>query len=286
MTQSVDTQTEQVLLVEKEGPIAWLKLNRPKVMNCLNRELLKAIIAALAELAEDRSIRVIAIIGAGTKAFCAGADLAERKGMTQGDTLDYITLIQATMRAIEKQPQPVIAAINGSAWGGGFELALACDLRVMVEGAQLRLTEVRLGIIPGAGGTKRLPRLIGKSKAKELILTSAAVTARDGHHIGLINKVVNIDDGYLASEEFKAATNGGFINPLMIAVRTWAEEIAQAAPLSLKQAKYAIDEGYDRDLEAGLALETKAYLTLVNSKDRQEGLNAFAEKRQPNYKGE
>jgi enoyl-CoA hydratase/carnithine racemase len=123
-------------------------------------------------------------------------------------------------------------------------------------------------------------------KAKELILTSAAVTARDGHHIGLINKVVNIDDGYLASDEFKAATNGGFINPLMIAVRTWAEEIAQAAPLSLKQAKYAIDEGYDRDLEAGLALETKAYLTLVNSKDRLEGLNAFAEKRQPNYKGE
>lgn len=285
-TASKENEVEQVLLIEKEGPLAWLKLNRPKVMNCLNRELLRELIKALNSLANDKDVRVIAIIGSGTKAFCAGADLAERKGMTQGETLDYISLIQQCMRTVEKQPQPVIAAINGSAWGGGFELALACDLRVMVDSAQMRLTEVRLGIIPGAGGTQRLPRLIGKSKAKELILTASGITASEGHTLGLIHKVVTTDETYLGSEAGKAAAAGGYIAPLMTAVTTWAAEIAQAAPLSLRAAKMAIDEGYDRDLEAGLALETRAYLTLLNTKDRLEGLAAFAEKRPPVYKGE
>jgi enoyl-CoA hydratase/carnithine racemase len=276
-TESV-TNSEQVLTVEKEASIAWLKLNRPKVMNCLNRDLLKALLAACEELKEDRNIRVVGIIGSGTKSFCAGADLAERKGMTQGDTLDYLALIQRTMRAIETLPQVVIAAINGSAWGGGFELALACDLRVMVESAQLRLTEVKLGIIPGAGGTQRLPRLIGKSKAKELILTAAPVTAQLGQQLGLIHRVVPTDAGSELVDDYHQA--------LMSTVREWASEIATAAPLSLRQAKIAIDQGYDRDLESGLALETRAYLELLNTKDRLEGLAAFAEKRSPIYRGE
>jgi enoyl-CoA hydratase/carnithine racemase len=276
-TESV-TNSEQVLTVEKEASIAWLKLNRPKVMNCLNRDLLKALLAACEELKEDRNIRVVGIIGSGTKSFCAGADLAERKGMTQGDTLDYLALIQRTMRAIETLPQVVIAAINGSAWGGGFELALACDLRVMVESAQLRLTEVKLGIIPGAGGTQRLPRLIGKSKAKELILTAAPVTAQLGQQLGLIHRVVPTDAGNELVDDYHQA--------LMSTVREWASEIATAAPLSLRQAKIAIDQGYDRDLESGLALETRAYLELLNTKDRLEGLAAFAEKRSPIYRGE
>ncbi len=276
-TKSV-TNSEQVLTIEKEASIAWLKLNRPKVMNCLNRDLLKALLAACEELKEDRNIRVVGIIGSGTKSFCAGADLAERKGMTQGDTLDYLALIQRTMRAIETLPQVVIAAINGSAWGGGFELALACDLRVMVESAQLRLTEVKLGIIPGAGGTQRLPRLIGKSKAKELILTAAPVTAQLGQQLGLIHRVVAADAGNQLVDDYHQA--------LMTTVREWASEIATAAPLSLRQAKIAIDQGYDRDLESGLALETRAYLELLNTKDRLEGLAAFAEKRSPIYRGE
>lgn len=276
-TKSV-TNSEQVLTIEKEASIAWLKLNRPKVMNCLNRDLLKALLAACEELKEDRNIRVVGIIGSGTKSFCAGADLAERKGMTQGDTLDYLALIQRTMRAIETLPQVVIAAINGSAWGGGFELALACDLRVMVESAQLRLTEVKLGIIPGAGGTQRLPRLIGKSKAKELILTAAPVTAQLGQQLGLIHRVVPADAGNQLVDDYHQA--------LMNTVREWASEIATAAPLSLRQAKIAIDQGYDRDLESGLALETRAYLELLNTKDRLEGLAAFAEKRSPIYRGE
>lgn len=278
--------TEEVLTIEKEGSIAWLKLNRPKVMNCLNRQLLNALLQACRELADDRQVRVVAIIGAGSKAFCAGADLAERKGMTQGDTLDYLALIQRTMRAIETLPQVVIAAINGSAWGGGFELALACDLRVMLDSAQMRLTEVKLGIIPGAGGTQRLPRLIGKSRAKELILTAAPVTAENGMAIGLIHRVVNLEADYMNSPEGKAVSEGGYLEPLMAHVRSWAAEIATAAPLSLRQAKIAIDQGYDRDLEAALALETRAYLELVNTKDRLEGLSAFAEKRSPVFLGE
>jgi methylglutaconyl-CoA hydratase len=282
----VTTTVESLLLVEKEAGVAWLKLNRPSVLNCLNRDLLKAIIKALVEIAQDKKVRVVCIIGAGLKAFCAGADLAERQSMSQGDVLDYISLIQRTMAAIEAMPQPVIAAINGSAFGGGFELALACDLRAMVSTAELRMTEVRLGIIPGAGGTQRLPRLIGKSRAKELILTAAPVSAQYGHQIGLIHKVVEIDEAYPESEEGKLAKAGGFHLPLMEVVRLWAEEIAKAAPLSLKQAKIAIDDGYDRDLKAGLAVETRAYLQLINTKDRMEGLTAFVDKRPPVYRGE
>ena len=282
----MSTTVESMLVVEKEAGLAWLKLNRPKVMNCLNRELLNSIIKALAEIAQDRETRVVCIIGAGVKAFCAGADLAERKSMSQGDVLDYISLIQRTMIAIETMPQPVIAAINGSAFGGGFEMALACDLRVMVSTAELRMTEVRLGIIPGAGGTQRLPRLIGKSRAKELILTAAPITAQQGHNIGLIHKIVELDHAFVNSDEGKRASEGDFILPLMKEVKRWALEIAKAAPLSLKQAKIAIDQGYDRDLEAGLAIETRAYLQLINTKDRLEGLAAFAEKRSPVYAGE
>ncbi len=282
----MSTAVESVLVVEKEASVAWLKLNRPKVLNCLNRELLHAIIDALEELSNDKQIRVICIIGAGSKAFCAGADLAERKNMSQGDVLDYISLIQRTMATIEAMPQPVIAAINGSAFGGGFELALACDLRVMVSTAELRMTEVRLGIIPGAGGTQRLPRLIGKSRAKELILTAAPVSAQLGHQIGLIHKVFELDHGYAGSEEGKLVLEGAYLQPLIEEVRRWAVEIAKAAPLSLKQAKIAIDDGYDRDIKAGLAIETRAYLQLINTKDRLEGLAAFAEKRLPVYTGE
>ncbi|MBX9692358.1 MAG: enoyl-CoA hydratase/isomerase family protein [Cyanobacteria bacterium] len=277
MSEAVATK-EAVLLVEKQGPLAWLKLNRPEVLNCLNRALLRELIEQCNKLAQDKEVRVVAIIGSGSRVFCAGADLAERKGMSEGDTIDYIGLINQAMRAVETLPQPVIAAINGSAFGGGTELALACDLRVMMHDTQLRLTEVKLGIIPGAGGTQRLPRLIGKSKAKEMILTASPIGAEEGKTIGLIHKVVDRP----ADEEI----GSGFSPSLMAAVSHWANEIAENAPLSLKQAKFAIDEGFDRDLEAGLALETKAYIQLLNTKDRQEGLKAFAEKRKPQYKGE
>ncbi len=268
--------TSIYLLIEKEPPLAWLKLNRPEVANSLNRELLQALLSATQEIALDRSIHVVAIIGAGLKIFCAGADLTERKNLTEAQIIDYHLLIQKTMQAIESLPQPVIAAINGSAYGGGVELALACDLRVMVKDATLRLPEVKLGIIPGGGGTQRLPRLIGKSKAKEMIFTGNPMTAEEGFQYGLINKLV----------ADSAKDSDAFHTPLIQFVRGWAQEIAQAAPLSLQQAKLAIDSGYDKNLSDGLALETKAYLKLINTKDRVEALAAFAEKRKPHFTGE
>ena len=204
---------ESVLIVERKSALAWLRLNRPKVMNCLNRALLKEILEAVAAVENDPEIRVIGIIGAGTKAFCAGADLAERKTLTQGETLDYIALIQRTMRCLETSSKVVIAAINGSAWGGGFELALAADLRVMVTGAQLKLTEARLGIIPGAGGTQRLPRLIGVGKAKELIFTARGVDAAYGEKLGLINQTVAV-----SADEIASVASDGYIPQLETAV--------------------------------------------------------------------
>ena len=268
--------TSTCLLVEKNPPLAWLKLNRPQLANALDRELLQALLAASQEIALDKSIRIVAIIGAGLKFFCAGADLAERKKMTEAQTIDYHLLIQKTMQAIESLPQPVIAAVNGSAYGGGVELALACDLRVAVADATLRLPEVKLGIIPGAGGTQRLPRLIGKSKAKEMIFTGSPISAQEGFQYGLINKLVAVP----------ANEKDSFHQPLIEFVNAWAFEIAQAAPLSLRQAKLAIDSGFDKEQSAGLAIETKAYLRLINTKDRLEGLAAFAEKRKPNFTGE
>lgn len=263
------------VLFEKDGPIAWLKLNRVKVHNSLNSETLKALLDYCKQISQDKDLRVVIITGGGKKVFCAGADLTERKGMSEGQVIDYLALIQNTMIAIEQLPQPVIAALNGSAFGGGTELALSCDLRVMSEDASMRLTEVKLGIIPGAGGTQRLSRLIGKSRAKELILTARPIAAQEAQTVGLVHKVVaKAEEGSLEHEELRKQT------------RSWAMEIASAAPLALKAAKFAIDNGFDRDLSAGLALETKAYLTLLNTKDRLEGLNAFAEKRDPVYKGE
>ena len=267
--------TSPCLLIEKNPPIAWLKLNRPELANALNNDLLNDLLEAAEKISLDKSIRIVVIIGSGLKFFCAGADLSERKKMNEAEVIDYHLLIQKTMKTIEAMPQLVIAAINGSAYGGGVELALACDLRIMVEEASLRLPEVKLGIIPGAGGTQRLPRLIGKSKAKEMIFTGAPLTAKEGFQYGLINKLI----------ADKPDATDTFHTPLMRFATAWAQEIADAAPLSLEQAKIAIDSGFDKSLPEALALETKAYLRLLNTKDRIEGLSAFAEKRKPNYTG-
>ncbi|MBY0356713.1 MAG: enoyl-CoA hydratase/isomerase family protein [Candidatus Obscuribacterales bacterium] len=264
------------IVVEKEGTIAWIKLNRPKVHNSLNSELLIQLRKAAKDLAVDHDVRVVIVVGSGIKAFCAGADLTERKGMSEGQVIDYLNLIQSAMIALEELPQPVIAALNGSAYGGGTELALACDLRIMTEDAMLRLTEVKLGIIPGAGGTQRLSRLIGKSKAKEMILTARPLKAAEAYQFGLVHKLV-------AAEK---DPNKEWHDELIAQARVWAQEIASAAPLALRAAKSAIDQGFDCDLQAGLALETRSYLQLLNTQDRKEGLAAFAEKREPVYRGQ
>ncbi len=255
------------VLLRKEGAVGVLTLNRPEVYNCLNLETLFTLRRLIAEIDADREIRAVIVTGAGEKAFCSGADLKERRTMTDLQVQLYIRTIRDTFSELERLPKPVIAAINGVALGGGTELALACDLRVMSESAQMGLTETSLGIIPGAGGTQRLPRLIGKGKAKELIFTARRVHAEEALAIGLVNRTAPPDQ-------------------VMAFALALAEEMAANAPLALAQAKFAIDYGMEADLATGLAMESSAYQVLIPTRDRLEGLEAFREKRKPVYRGE
>ncbi len=255
------------VLTEYKGHIAIITINRPEVYNALNMPALEALSDLVNDLTDRPEIRALVITGAGEKAFCAGADLKERRTMEQKKVRRYIRLIRDTFTRIEQLRKPVIAALNGVALGGGTELALACDLRVAESTATLGLTETSLGIIPGAGGTQRLPRLIGKAKAKELIFTAQKLTAPDAEKLGLVNKVVSRGKGLETALEL-------------------AEQIGENAPLAVEQAKFAINYGMETDLATGLALETKAYETLIPTKDRLEGLAAFKEKRKPRYAGE
>ncbi|MBG9944847.1 enoyl-CoA hydratase-related protein [Brevibacillus formosus] len=253
--------------LQREGAIGVLTLQRPEVFNCLNLETLVTLRDLIREISHDRDIRTVIVTGAGDKAFCSGADLRERRSMSPQQVDVYIQTIRDTFTELEKLPKPVIAAINGLALGGGTELALACDLRIMSEQAQMGLTETSLGIIPGAGGTQRLPRLVGKGVAKELIFTARRVFPEEALSIGLVNRIVPADQ-------------------LMATAISLAEQISANAPLALAQAKFAIDCGVEVELASGLQIESNAYKLLVPTKDRLEGLAAFQEKRKPIYRGE
>lgn len=242
-------------------------IHRAEVHNALNMPALKALHSIVQELSDHPGARAVIITGAGDKAFCAGADLKERRTMTESQVRRFIRLIRDTFTRIEQLPQPVIAAINGVAFGGGTELALACDLRIAEEHAVMGLMETSLGIIPGARGTQRLPRLIGKAKAKELIFTAQQVNASEAEKWGLVNHVTRKGKG------------------LEAALRL-AKQMEQNAPLAIREAKFVINRGMETDLMTGLALETKAYETLIPTKDRLEGLRAFKEKRNFRYTGE
>ena len=255
------------LLVESAGGICTITLNRPGSMNSLNLRTVEALAAAVAAVRFDRAVRIVVVTGAGEKAFCSGADLKERSTLSPDQVRRFIATIRDTFTSIEALPQPVIAAVNGVALGGGTELLLACDLRVASERATLGLTEVKLAIIPGAGGTQRLPRLVGKGRAMELILTGRSIGAAEALAIGLVNRVVPPAD-------------------LMKAARELADQMLSAGPVALRQAKLAINRGCETDLATGLALETAAYEAVIPTKDREEGLAAFAAKRKPVYTGE
>ncbi|MCX5744863.1 MAG: enoyl-CoA hydratase-related protein [Proteobacteria bacterium] len=253
------------LLVDKRGHVAWITLNRPGVRNALSRAVNERMITLARELAADPEVRAIVITGAG-EMFCAGADLKERKGVTAREAGPYIDAIGGAINGWGDVRKPTICALNGSAFGGGLELALACDFRILVAGAELGLTEVRLGIMPGAGGTQRLPRLVGEARAKELILLGRRIPAERALAIGLVHAVVPRDG-------------------LIPAVDAMLAELALCAPLSVQQAKTAIEGGYGLPMTAGIALERRAYDVTLVSEDRDEGLAAFAEKRPPNYRG-
>ncbi|GAC1352436.1 MAG: enoyl-CoA hydratase [Polyangiales bacterium] len=212
-------------------------------------------------------MRALIITGAGDKAFCAGADLKERQALTKDQVRDVVNLYRTEFGAIDCCPKPVIAAINGVALGGGLELALTCDLRVAAAGAILALPETSLAIIPGAGGTQKLPRVIGEARAKEMILLARRLTADEAQEWGLVNRVV--PKGAKLVDEVLA-----FIEPIL-----------KGAPIAQAAALEAIDEGLDATLEAGIRLEVRAYERTLESEDRDEALRAFAEKREPKFHG-
>lgn len=251
-----------------EGPVARVTLERPEVRNALSFDTLVRLREVVASLAGDDAVRVVVVTGAGDKAFCAGADLKERAGFTLEKTTEFVHLIGDVLGEVAALPQPTIAALQGGAFGGGLELALACDLRVAARGVSMGLTETALAIIPGAGGTQRLTACVGAARAKELILSARRVDADDALAMGLVNDVV----------EARA---------LGERVRALAGAIARCGPLAVRAAKEAIDLGQSgRPLGERLERERELYLERVlHSEDRLEALAAFREKREPRFQG-
>jgi len=235
-------------------------------MNSFNFALLNSLKEQVDALKFNTNVRVVIITGAGRKAFCAGADLKERTTFDELQVKEFIFTIRNLFTSIENLNKPVIAAINGVALGGGTELALACDIRIAAMNASMGLTETRLAIIPGAGGTQRLPRLIGRGKAKELIFTGRRVDAREALQIGLVNQIYDPES-------------------LLTECQKMAAMICETGPIAIEQAKYAINYGLETDLHTGLGIESNAYWVTIPTEDRLEGLAAFQAKRKPVYKG-
>ena len=258
---------ESPVKLVRRGAVAVLLLDREARRNALSRETLLAFGRLGRECVADPAVRAIVITGAGDKAFCAGADLKERQHMTPDDVRVQVGLYRSELGVLDKSPKPVIAAINGVAFGGGLELALVCDLRVAAHSAEVALPETTLGIIPGAGGTQRLPRIVGEARAKEMILLGRRLSAQEALAWGLVNRVspegVSVLDDVLA----------------------WIEPISHGAPVAQSAALRAIDASYDTSLDLGLELERVFYDETLRSDDRVEALRAFAEKRRPSFSG-
>jgi enoyl-CoA hydratase/carnithine racemase len=251
----------------RDAHVLLVTLNRPEVLNAINTQMGRDLYDLWTRLtAEPGDTRCVVLTGAADKAFCAGGDLKERDGMTQAAWQAQHELFERGFTALMELPLPVIAAVNGHAYGGGLETALACDFIYAARGARLALSEVRLGIMPGGGGTQNLPRAVGERRAKELILTAKAFSAEEGAQWGLVNRVCETSS--LLSEAIQCAT-----------------AIAENAPLSVRQAKKSIHYGLQTDLLTGYRFEIEAYNRLVDTEDRREGVRAFNEKRKPVFKG-
>ena len=257
----------QTLAVEERDHVQEVTLDRPDVMNALNTQMLRELMEVFERLQVDSGdLRCVILTGRGDKAFCAGGDLKERRGMTDETWQAQHAIVERMIRGILNCPLPIIGAINGAAYGGGCELAAAVDFVYASATARFALTEVTLGIMPGAGGTQNLTRAVGTRRAKEIILTGLPFTATDAAEWGLVNKVVEPGE-------------------LMNAVRATAARIAGNAPISVRQAKQSIHRGSQMSLWDGLAFEIEAYNRMVPTQDRQEGVNAFNEKRKPVWRG-
>ncbi len=258
---------ETPVVVERRGAIGILTIDRPHTLNALSRATLYALGKLGGELIADASIRAIVVTGAGDKAFCAGADLKERRGMSNEDIRVQVGLYRSELGVLDRSAKPVVAAINGVAFGGGLELAMVCDLRVAAAHAKLGLPETGLGIIPGAGGTQRLPRLVGEGRATEMICLGRRLSADEALAWGLVNRVV------------PAGTD------LLDDVVGWLAPIAEGAPIAQSAALRAIRTSYEVPLDLGLELERVYYDETLRSEDRLEALAAFAEKRKPSFQG-
>jgi methylglutaconyl-CoA hydratase len=261
MTESND------VLIEQHGSALWVTLNRPDVRNALSRAVNLRLQDLAGELERRADVRVVVLTGAGDKAFCAGADLKERRGVPAAESTSFINAIGGAIQSWAELRKPTICVMNGSAYGGGLELAMACDFRICVDSAELGLTEVRLGIIPGAGGTVRLPRLIGEARAKEMILLGRRIAATRALAIGLVHQIA-------PRAGLRAALDG------LLA------DLGACAPLSVSAAKSAIERGHGRTLDDALQIERECYEITLYSEDRNEGLAAFAEGRPPRYQGQ
>jgi enoyl-CoA hydratase len=260
--------TYATLQTETPAPhVLLVRLNRPEVLNALNTQMGRDILDLWSRLtAEPGDVRCVILTGAGERAFCAGGDLKERDGMTQAQWQAQHELFERGFMALMELPLPVIAAVNGHAFGGGLEIALCCDFIYAARSARFALSEVRLGIMPGGGGTQNLPRAVGERRAKELILTARPFTADEGAGFGLINRVCAPES--LLNETLETA-----------------KMIAENAPLSTRQDKKSIHYGMQTDLLTGYRFEIEAYNRLVDTDDRREGVKAFNEKRKPVFKG-
>ena len=256
----------QNLLVGLEAGIQIITINRPKVLNALNTATLTELRQAIKVAEENSEVKVVIITGSGDKAFVAGADIAQMKELDILEGRQMTILGQDVFNEIEAMAKPVIAAINGFALGGGCELAMACDIRIASDKAKFGQPEVNLGIIPGYGGTQRLPRLIGKGKAKYYIFTGEMMTGQDAFNFGLADKLV-------AHEE------------LMEKAKEVAKTIISKGPIAVRMAKAAINNGINMDLTSAIRYETEAYTTSFGSQDRIEGMGAFLEKRKAEFQG-
>ncbi len=254
------------LIFEKKDDIGILTVNRPDKLNAISNELTSELSSLLDELEKDDKLRVLVITGAGDKAFVAGADIQELvdRDARMGRRVSHER--QEIFSRIENLPVPVIAAVNGYALGGGLELALACNIRICSEKAQFGAPEVKLGIIPGDGGTQRLPRLVGLGRAMEMILSGDFIDAQEAHRIGLVNKVVPPEE-------------------LMKAAMELAQKIASRPPLAVRYAKEAVNRSQEGDAASGFALESYLHALTCTTEDKKEGVAAFLEKRKGKFKG-
>lgn len=266
MASTVVPTTFQNIRYEKKGPIAYVTVDRQKVLNALNLPTMEELRVAFTDIKNDAEVRVAIVTGAGEKAFIAGADITEITGHDPVKGKAWTHVGQSVLNLIENLGKPAIACVNGFALGGGCEVALACTMRIASENAKFGQPEVKLGIMPGYGGTQRLPRLVGKGLAMQILLTGDMITAQEAHRIGLVNEVVPQSE-------------------LIARAEAIAQKIIANAPLAIQYCMEAVNKGMEMSLPEGLFIEATLFAVCCATEDKNEGTKAFLEKRQPQFKG-